>query len=85
MNSNVEKMKTDAKVVTKDALAAIDELAGNIELKVHLAKMELRDEWQRQLKPRLHEAREHARNASSEADRAMRDIFGALESFAARL
>jgi hypothetical protein len=81
MEPNLQTQLTKAK---DETLAAIDQMADEIRLKVHLGGMDVKSEWQR-LEPRLLEAREHGKHATQEARDALNDIRRALEALAARL
>jgi hypothetical protein len=62
-------------------LAELESLGTEIELKVKLASMDIRDKWQK-LEPKLFEARVHAKGAKEEAKRALQDTLTAFKEFA---
>lgn len=67
------------------ALDEIETLADEIRVKLHLASMDARDVWNRDLSPRLDHAREHAKDAKGASKKAINDTLAALRSFSATL
>lgn len=67
------------------ALDQIETLADEIRVKLHLASMDARDLWDRDLAPRLEHAREHAKEAQGASKKAIQDTLAALKSFSASL
>jgi hypothetical protein len=68
-----------------ELLDQLEALGTEIEIKLKLAGMDARDKWQKQLEPKLFEARVHARQAKNEAKKAIEDTVKAFEDFAAVL
>lgn len=68
-----------------EAFAVLERLAGEIQLKLHLAGMEAKDAWSRELEPRLFEARTHAREAKDASGKAVDDVIEALRALSASL
>ncbi len=68
-----------------EAIAELETLTDEIRVKLHLAGMDANDAWSKTLEPRLHEARQHAREAKEASQAAIRDTVKAFKSFAASL
>lgn len=67
------------------AVAELEQLAGEIQVKLHLASMDARDAWSRKLEPKLFEARQHAREARDASIKAVEDTVAAFKAFSASL
>lgn len=63
----------------------LEALGTEIELKLKLASMDARDKWNKTLEPKLFEARMHAREATAEAKKALKETLTAFKEFAAVL
>lgn len=67
------------------ALAELETITEEIELKIHLASMDAKTVWKDTLEPKLHEARTHARGAKDASKAVIEDAVKAFEKFAAAL
>lgn len=65
-----------------EALAAVEELADETRVKLHLASMDARTRWSTSIEPRLFEARQHAKEARASSKVAIADTMKALRAFA---
>ncbi len=65
-----------------DALTDLEQIADEIRVKLHLAGMDAADEWKNKLEPRLHAAREHARDATVASKAAIDETVKAVREFA---
>lgn len=77
--------KTD---IRKDIVAALDDLeqlADEVRVKLHLAEMEARDAWDKNIEPRLGQARRHAKEASAASKAAIDETMNAIREFARAL
>jgi hypothetical protein len=79
-------MGTKASQETLDeAVAELEQLADEIQLKLHLAGMDAKDTWSNKLEPKLFEARAYARDAKDASKKAVHDAVEALRAFSASL
>lgn len=69
----------------EEAVAELEQLVDEIQVKLHLAGMDAKDAWTRQLEPKLFEARVHAREAKHASIQAVQDTVAAFKAFAASL
>ncbi len=67
------------------ALDELETLSDEIRVKIHLAGMDARDTWDKQLEPKLDEARKHANEAKAASKKAIDDTIAAFKSFSASL
>jgi ElaB/YqjD/DUF883 family membrane-anchored ribosome-binding protein len=67
------------------ALAELEQLADEIQVKLHLAGMDAKDTWANKLEPRLHEARIHAREAKDASKKLVAEVATAFRDFSASL
>jgi hypothetical protein len=67
-----------------EALSQLETLSDEIRVKMHLAGMDAKDAW-RALEPRVAEARQHAREATTASKAAIHETLEALRSLQARL
>lgn len=67
------------------ALTGLESLADEIRVKLHLGGMDANVLWKEKLEPRLLQAREHSREARTEAKAAIEDTLKAFKDFAASL
>jgi hypothetical protein len=65
-----------------DALNDLEQVADEVRVKLHLAGMDMTDAWEKQLEPRLVEARQHARDATMASKAAIEDTVQAFREFA---
>jgi hypothetical protein len=63
----------------------LEAVATEIELKLKLASMDVRDKWRTAFEPKLFEARMHAREAKEHSKKAVADAVQALRDFSAAL
>lgn len=67
------------------ALADLETITEEIELKLHLASMDAKTMWNEKLEPKLHDARAHAREAKTASKAVIDDAVKAFKKFAAAL
>ncbi|MFO0762491.1 MAG: hypothetical protein U0359_38990 [Byssovorax sp.] len=63
-----------------EGLEEIEQVAGEIRVRLHLAGMDAKDAW-RKLEPKLDEAKVHARSATAASRKALKDILDAFRDF----
>jgi hypothetical protein len=85
MGTKVERIERDVESSVNEALDELEKVSDEIRLKLHLAGMDARDRWNKDLAPRLENARAHAKEARSASKKAIEDTLEALRSFAASL
>lgn len=68
-----------------EMISELESLGEEINLKVKLASMDMRDTWRTKLEPKLFEARVHAKEAKDEAKKAVAGTLKAFKEFAAVL
>jgi hypothetical protein len=68
-----------------EAIDALEKTADEVRVKLHLAGMHATDAWEKQLEPRLFEARRHARQATAESKAAIEETLKAFRDFARAL
>lgn len=69
----------------EEALAELEQLTDEIRLKLHLASMEAKEAWTRDLEPRVLAARAHVHDAKEASQRTLLEIAKALRDFSASL
>jgi hypothetical protein len=74
--------KQDIRKGIDEALDALEQTADEVRVKLHLAGMEATDAWEKQLEPRLFEARRHAREATAASKAAIEETLKAFRDFA---
>ena len=67
------------------ALSELETLSDEIRVKLHLASMDARATWDKDLEPKLEEARRHAREAKAASKKAIEDTVAAFKSFSTQL
>ena len=67
------------------ALADLETITEEIELKIHLASMDAKTMWHEKLEPKLHEARAHACDAKTASKFAIDEAVRAFKKFATSL
>lgn len=77
--------KTPIKDSVEHALADLETITEEIELKLHLASMDAKTVWSEKLEPKLHAARAHVREAKTVSKAIVQDAVKALKEFAATL
>ena len=77
--------KTPIKDSVEHALADLETITEEIELKIHLASMDAKTVWSEKLEPKLHDARAHAREAKAASKTVIQDAVKAFKTFAASL
>jgi hypothetical protein len=60
----------------------LEQRAGEVRLKLHLAKMDVQTEWRDRLEPKVFSARQHAKEASFESKAAIQATLEAVRIFA---
>jgi len=68
-----------------EAVAELEQLADEIQIKLHLAGMDAKDTWNRRLEPRLFEVRGHAHDAKVATLTAVHDAVEAFKAFSASI
>lgn len=74
-------MTTPVKKQVDDVLSELETVVGEIQVKLHLAGMDANDVWNKQLEPRLLDARRHAREAKEASKAAVERTLEALREF----
>lgn len=69
----------------KNGLSKIETLKGEIEVKLHLASMEAKAEWNDKLEPRVHAIADTAKHYTEDAKKAVEDLVSHLGGFVAKL
>jgi hypothetical protein len=79
--------KTDPKLRASidKALDELETVSDEIRVKLHLAGMDARDTWDKDLEPKLAEARKHAIEAKNASKKVIDDTIAAFKSFSASL
>ena len=85
MNTTNPTKKTPIHDSIEHALADLETITEEIELKLHLASMDAKTTWNDKLEPKLHDARVHAREAKTASKAAIDDAVKAFKKFAAAL
>jgi hypothetical protein len=67
------------------ALGELETLSDEIRVRIHLAGMDARDTWSKDLEPRLESAREHAKEAKAASKKVLEDTVAAFKSFSETL
>lgn len=80
MGQNKEQLKNDIKGGLRDLATLKDE----IRVRLHLASMDLKDEWKK-LEPRLHEVEQAAEKVSEATRAALHDAVDRLKKLRSRL
>jgi hypothetical protein len=82
-------MATKANLTLHDeierALGELETLSDEIRVKLHLAGMDARDTWSKDLEPRLDSARQHAKEAKAASKKVLEDTVAAFKSFSKTL
>lgn len=61
----------------------LETLLGELRIQLHLASLDAKQLWDRDLEPRLRDARAHAREAGEASRSAILDVVAAFRAFAA--
>jgi len=77
--------KQDFRKDVDRALDDLEQVAGEVRVKLHLAELDARDAWNTKLEPRLFEARIHAREATAASKAAIDATVKAFRDFAMAL
>jgi hypothetical protein len=77
--------KSTTRDAVKEALAELESLNEQIQLKLHLAEMDAKKLWNEKLEPRLIEARSHAAEATETSKEKIEDAVKAFRDFVRRL
>ncbi len=73
--------KQDLRKAIDEAIDNLEQVAGEVRLKIHLAEMETRDAWEKTLEPRLLAARGHAKEATAASKAAIDETVQAIREF----
>lgn len=69
----------------KNGLGKIETLKGEIEVKLHLASMEAKAEWNDKLEPKVHAITDTAKHYTEDAKKAVEDLAHNLTNFVSKL
>lgn len=77
-NSGIHQLKQDIDRAMND----LEQVAGEVGLKVHLVGLEVKQLWSTKLEPSLFEARVHAKEATASSKAAIESTLKAFREFA---
>jgi hypothetical protein len=66
-------------------VSRLAQLRDEVKLKLHLASLEAKSEWEEKLEPRVHEVEQTAKNVSDTSRNAVGEVVQKLEDFLHRL
>ena len=79
------KKKSEIEQEIDRAMNDLEQVADEVRVKLHLARLDMKDAWSLKLEPRLFEARVHAKEATAASKNAIESTLKAIREFAAVL
>jgi hypothetical protein len=75
---SMESKATDIKGRIQEGLSQLATLRDDIKVRIHLAELEVKDEWKK-LEPKLFEVEQAAKGFSESSQRALEEVVGRLK------
>lgn len=80
-----KEITNDVKAEVNKQLERLGTLRDEVKLHLHLASLDVKQEWNDKLEPRIHQAQETALDASEASKTAVHELVSHLEGFVAKL